>query len=1077
MHMEFTIAQIKDFAGNTEIMKQAEELVKAKRVVSLEIDDFSVSDLILINATLQDDKHYYEVNMSVDKDDYLVKAHMCNCPEHKESAMPCVHCTAVLLKIYSEHEHDPHKAVKQDGHLQDPWALKLMSTYENAIVYSTLAMNLNQSIHIEPVLEIRDHEIMAVTLKVGETKQYIVKDLALFLEDIEHNIRKRYGRELIFLHNRNSFDEASQRLLDFLYAHRIDSTYFTNTYRYRNCPESKNLCLTPHALDEFYHLYEGQDIFYRIKEKTLVNMKLINGNPPFHVLIEKQENAYRIALSDLKFLIFQGNETIYILYQHCLYRCTPSFAQRTKHFLTTIRNKRDALMIPLEHMSAFYNNVILSIKNELPIRGADISEFAPLPLICRLYLDLPKPQLLSARLLYCYGFDEYNAFSDEAISTARNFNDEIAVRLVLSRYMSRIDAASGYAYIENDTDALYEFLHNGINELSTHCEIYAGELLHTMKIKDDFHISMGVRIESNLLEINFDTYDFPIEELGEVLKAYRLHKKYYRMKNGVFVNLEDSALSELSFILESIHVKEKDLVEGHVAVDRFRSLYLDNVLKQSNMIRIERESSFKDIVRSVKDFEDGDFAVPKTMKDTLRNYQKSGFRWLKTMAAYGLGGILADDMGIGKTIQIIALLQDEKDHHRNSTTLIVAPSSLLLNWQYEIDKFSHQLSSLIIAGGSEERKALLNQYKDYDILITSYDYLKRDIAYYQDITFTYHILDEAQYIKNHTTKNAQCVKQIKSLHKFALTGTPIENSLAELWSIFDFLMPGYLYHYAYFKGVYEIPIVKENDMVVLQELKRMVEPFILRRVKKDVLKELPEKVENTLLVELEDEARKLYMANVAMIRNDLQASFARSGLPKSRMMVLSMLTRLRQLCCDPRLLYENYSGRSAKLEACMELIESSMQAQKKILLFSQFTSLLSIIEEELTNHGIPYYLLKGSTPKAQRQHLVNAFNTNDIPIFLISLKAGGTGLNLTSAEVVIHYDPWWNISAQNQATDRAYRIGQHNNVQVFKLIAKDTIEERIMNLQDQKKDLGDSIITRSEGMITQMSQDEILSLF
>lgn len=1075
--MEFTIAQIKDFAGTEDIYQKAEEIVKDKRIVSLDIDDFSSEEIILINATIQDDKKYYEVNMSVDKDDYLVKAHMCSCPNHKEEMLPCIHCVAVLLRIYSDHEHRQPVIAQDTTTIKDPWALQLMNTYEDSIVYSTLAMNLKQSVHIEPVLEIRGHEIMAITIKVGETKQYIVKDLDGFLDNIDHNVRKRYGKELEFLHNRNSFDDESQQLLDFLYAHRCDTTYFANTYRYRNCPESKNLCLTPHALDEFYQMHAGEDIMYRIKEKTLINMKFIDGNPPFHVEVEKDANGYKIMLNDMKFLIFTGMETIYVLYKHCLYRCEQNYAKHCHAFLRSYQKKQDALYLSEEHMPAFYNNVIMSIKDDLPIQGVDISEYAPLPLICRLYLDMPKLNTISARLMYCYGLEEYNAFSTDAISTSRNFNDEIAVRLILSRYMTRIDANGGFAYIENSQDAIYEFLNHGVQELSQDCEIYASETIKTMEIKDNFHISMGVRIDSNLLELNFDTYDFPIDELADVLKAYRLNKKYYRMKNGSFVNIEDSALSELSFILEGMHVNDKDLQKGRLEVDKFRSLYLDNVMKQSEMIQVDRDSSFKDIIRNIKNFADGDYNVPLSMKDILRNYQKTGYRWLKTMAEYGFGGILADDMGIGKTIQVIALLQDEKDHNKDATSLVVCPSSLLLNWQHEVDKFSHNLSSIIISGSSDERKALLHQCKNYDIVITSYDYLKRDIELYQGMIFTYQILDEAQYIKNHNTKNAQSVKQIQSLHKFALTGTPIENSLAELWSIFDFLMPGYLYNYNYFKGVYEVPIVKDNDVVALQELRRMVEPFILRRVKKDVLKELPEKVENTLLVDLDEEARKLYMANVALIRDDLSSAIASKGLNKSRIMILSMLTRLRQLCCDPRLLYENYNGSSAKLEACMELVENCIESGKKILLFSQFTSLLSLIEDELINRGVPYYLLKGSTPKAQRQHLVNAFNTNDIPIFLISLKAGGTGLNLTSAEVVIHFDPWWNISAQNQATDRAYRIGQHNNVQVFKLIARDTIEERIMQLQDQKKDLGDSIITQSDGIITSMSQDEILDLF
>ncbi len=1077
MSMEFTIAQIRDFAATDEIYQKAEELVKNKSVVSLDIDDFSRSDIILINATIKDDKKYVEVNMSVDKDDFLVKAHMCTCQDHKENMLPCAHCCAVLLKIFTDAKPQVTAKATSLTKVKDPWAYRLIQSYENTIVYSSLAMNLNQKVHLEPVLEIRKNEILAITCKVGINRQYIIKDLACFLDDMRNNVRKRYGKELEFLHHHNSFDTESQRLLNFLEAHQNDTFYFTNTYRYRNCPEAKNLCLTPHALDEFFALYQDYDVLYRIREKTLINMKFTDANPPLHVEVSKAENHYQIAVNDAHYLIFHGAQTMYILYKHRLYRCTKSYCDHCQELLSTFQRKQDALYLSNEHMPIFYNNVIMSIKEDLPILGSDISEFAPLPLVCRLFLDLPQPDCISLQLMYCYGMQEYNAFSTDTINTGRNFNDEIAVRLILSRYMTRVDAAAGLAYIENSQDAIYEFLNHGIQELSDHCEVYVSDFLKTIEVKNQFHISMGVRMEANLLEIDFDTYDFPIDELIDVLKAYRLNKKYYRMKNGNFVNIEDSALSELSFILESMHVKDSDLSEGQLKVNAYRSLYLDQVMKQSGMIQSERDASFKDIIRGIRNFEDSDFQIPPNLKDTLRNYQKTGYRWLKTMAAYGFGGILADDMGIGKTIQVIALLQDEKAHHKDYTSLVVCPSSLLLNWQNEINKFSDHLSSLIIAGNQEERKALLHTYANYDVIITSYDYLKRDVEIYENITFAYHILDEAQYIKNHATKNAQSVKQIRSLHKIALTGTPIENSLAELWSIFDFLMPGYLYDYQYFKGVYEIPIVKDNDIAARRKLRKMVEPFILRRVKKDVLKELPEKVENTLFIEMDDDARKLYMANVALIRNDLQAAFAEKGLNKSRIMVLSMLTRLRQFCCDPRLIYDNYSGESAKLKACMELVENCMEAEKKILLFSQFTSLLSLIEDELNNRGIPYYLLKGSTPKIQRQHLVNAFNTNDIPIFLISLKAGGTGLNLTSAEVVIHYDPWWNISAQNQATDRAYRIGQHNNVQVFKLIAKDTIEERIMCLQDQKKDLGDSIITKSDGTISNMSQEEILNLF
>ncbi len=341
----------------------------------------------------------------------------------------------------------------------------------------------------------------------------------------------------------------------------------------------------------------------------------------------------------------------------------------------------------------------------------------------------------------------------------------------------------------------------------------------------------------------------------------------------------------------------------------------------------------------------------------------------------------------------------------------------------------------------------------------------------------FHVIDEAQYIKNHHTLNAHSVKEINSNGRFALTGTPIENNLSEIWSIFDFVMPGYLFSYHKFNQNYEIPIVKDGQQLILNKLKKLVLPFILRRLKKDVLKELPDKTETTMYAQLEGEQKKLYEANVALIKKEINEKMNQTGFNKNRMMILSMLTRLRQICCDPSLYYDNYNSESAKLDMCLDLIDNTIDSGHKILLFSQFTSMLAIIKNKLIEKGISFYLLEGATKKEDRKRFVDDFNSDDTKVFLISLKAGGTGLNLTSADVVIHYDPWWNVSAQNQATDRTHRIGQKEHVQVYKLIAKNTIEEKILKLQDAKAQLANSIIVEDDGIITKMSQQEILDLF
>ena len=363
--------------------------------------------------------------------------------------------------------------------------------------------------------------------------------------------------------------------------------------------------------------------------------------------------------------------------------------------------------------------------------------------------------------------------------------------------------------------------------------------------------------------------------------------------------------------------------------------------------------------------------------------------------------------------------------------------------------------------------------------MTSYDLLKRDIPLYEHKEFRYQILDEAQYIKNHATQNARAVKAVHSRQRFALTGTPIENRLSELWSIFDYLMPGFLYSYSRFRERLEVPIVKNGDSAALERLSRMTSPFILRRLKKDVLKELPEKTETVLYSTMEEEQRKVYAANVVLARQklseDISSKQAGDG-EKNKMAVLALLTRLRQICCDPGLCYENYSGGSAKLEGCMELLKEAAAAGHKVLLFSQFTSMLAILEERLKKEGLRFFTLQGSTPKEKRAAMVDSFNTDETNVFLISLKAGGTGLNLTGADVVIHYDPWWNLSAQNQATDRAHRIGQKNSVQVYKLIAKDTIEEKIQQLQESKKELADAVIRQGDGVITSLTPEQLLDM-
>ena len=1049
--MELTLSQIKELAKDLETYNKGLKYYEDGCVVSLEIDQNFDPKNIFINATVNIDKKYYEINMAIDKELSEIQAAHCSC-----NHQPCEHLIALLCKLYFQQKKDDQPITYHDEQLE-----QCIKSYEQNIVYSTLAMS-KENVRLIPYLELNKQQQPVLSFKIGKKKLKVLNSIPDFLKSMENNIVSDGEDEEQFIYNIHSFDSLSQKIYHFMVASQSQNQHF---------PNAKQLPLYKSQLDYFYDLFKNEGIELK-QNRELIPLTFAQQDITFEIEINKlNEDTYQLRCLNDDFYFIEGIRHHYLIMNQHFYQFSEAYSSKMKNFIQYLYLTKKNALIPLTMMPAFYSNVLMSCSNYLMIQGDSIDEFAPLPLQAKLYLDLPHPNQCSAKLVFAYGDEEYPGFGSSRLSTYRNFAEEDAIRRIVAKYMTQIDHEQGMAYIAYSQDAFYQFFTEGIRECEQVATIYATNKIKKIQIHDKMSISMGVRIENDLLELQFSSDDFPIEELDKVLKAYRLNKKYVRLKSGSFVSIEDSVLSELSMVLADYHGPLSELSKGKITLEKYRCLSLDAHLKQTSLLKVERNLNYKTLVRNVNNIKDTEFEVPPQQKKILRNYQKVGYRWLKTMATYGFGGILADDMGIGKTIQIITLLQDEKNHHPDSTSLVICPSSLILNWEHEIHKFSPDLKCLLISGSAVHRSNAIVFAKQADVCITSYDYLKRDIELYQDIEFTYQILDEAQVIKNIATKNALSVKQIKSKHRFALTGTPIENSLSELWSIFDFLMSGYLFTYPQFKKSYEIPIIKFQDDGLMEQLKNSVEPFILRRLKKDVLKELPDKTETTYYVDMDEQMKELYLANVATIKQDLAKE------KDNKIIMLSMLTRLRQICCDPRLVYENYDGDSLKMKACMELVQQCVESKKKVLIFSQFTTLLGLIEKALKKQNIAYYLLKGSTPKATRLQYVHAFNQDDTMVFLISLKAGGTGLNLTSSEVVIHFDPWWNVAAQNQATDRAYRLGQKNHVQVVKLIMKDTIEEKIMNLQELKKDLGDAIISENEGLITQLSPQQILDLF
>ena len=611
---------------------------------------------------------------------------------------------------------------------------------------------------------------------------------------------------------------------------------------------------------------------------------------------------------------------------------------------------------------------------------------------------------------------------------------------------------------------IYLFLSDEIPVLKEKAKLYYSDRFAGLKIMDRVYISASVTYNSgfDLLEADFES-NLSYEQISGILSAVKLKKRFYRLSNGSFIDLENSKQKDIFNLLDQLDFSFEDIKNGKKVIPKYHALYLNSLSS------VEKNEEFKKYIEEIKNIEP---VIPSEVSDILRGYQKDGMAWLSQLSYLGFGGILADDMGLGKTLQVIAYIHGIKPE---KPTLIVAPSALTYNWLSEINKFTPNAKTIIVDGAKEDREKLIQTIGEYEFVITSYPLLRRDIAHYKEFEFSYCFIDEAQHIKNPKTMNARSVKKINAEHKFALTGTPIENSLLELWSIFDFVMPGYLYSAHEFRNRYEMPLVKDGDTMTADSFRARIKPFMLRRMKNDVLNELPEKIENTMYAELTGEQKKMYTSYLALAKNQTLALLGEGGQGKMR--ILTLLMRLRQICCHPTLFDENYDKDSGKLDLLMELVTNAVESGHRILVFSQFTSMLSIIRESLKNVGIDSFYLDGKTPSYERAELSDRFNGGENNVFLISLKAGGVGLNLTGADTVIHYDPWWNPAVMEQASDRAYRIGQTKAVQVIRLAAKGTIEEKILKLQENKKNLADDIVRVNTDTFKSLSNEEILSLF
>ncbi len=699
-----------------------------------------------------------------------------------------------------------------------------------------------------------------------------------------------------------------------------------------------------------------------------------------------------------------------------------------------------------------------------------------LPLVARLYLDRDGPNVV-ARAQFRYGEREIDPFDETPAPETFHKGERLLLRdgAAERRVLDALGASGffvsrGRVYLSGQ-EAIYNFVSEGLARLQALCEVYLSNDFRRMQPRRPL-LRGKLRMNGARLELSFTEDGAPAQEILGIMEALSKRRRYFRLKDGSFLDL--SAMEEWQPLADSLYeaatLEGTSVLSGEdtLSLRSYRTCYLSSLMELCKL-PVEIDASVRETVSALDAPDEENVSLPDGL--TLRPYQQRGFRWLHTLDRLRMGGVLADDMGLGKTVQMIALFLAAREN--GQTSLVIAPTSLTYNWLSELNRFAPALSVMVLSGTGAQRASQirhLREARDVDVLITSYPLIRRDVDLLKDFAFRFIVLDEAQHIKNAGSVGALAVKQLQAQTRFALTGTPMENGLGELWSIFDFVLPGYLNSYNAFLRRYQ-------DGRDLDDLRRRIRPFLMRRLKKDVLTELPDKIETVMTAQMSPEQGKIYEAAKLRLRDRVDRVMREKGLGRGHTEVLAAITELRQICCHPALVLPDYAYSSGKMELLMEILPMLAQSGHRVLLFSQFTSMLKILRRQIENASLTTMYLDGDTPPAQRLQMTERFNAGEGDVFLISRNAGGTGLNLTGADTVIHYDPWWNPAAEDQATDRAHRIGQTRKVEVIRLVTHESIEEQVVALGQRKRALFDQLITPGEQLLTGLTEQDIRALF
>ncbi|MDP4095900.1 SNF2 helicase associated domain-containing protein [Paenibacillus sp. P96] len=1034
---------------------------------------------------------------------------LCTCPILESYDNYCKHIAAVLLEIHDlEHGSSPparsyasalfpEDRQDQSGRMTERYAGREAGRDRAALdkrltdsVLNLFSDKPQLPTGMRPLFETREpllaeficrpfpyayrKYMLGIEMKVGPKRLYIVQRIREFLQAVDRGQSYEFSRHFTYDPERHSFpaeyDAVLRQLLDI---HQHEQLYRETAGTYSGSAKSVSgdrLLLVPPSVWPALHQalsriptvqFEHDGIMYQ-------GIEISHDPLPLHFDFDQSDkDDYRMNVEGLNDMLIMEAYGL-VVHQGKLTFVQPEYVRRLAELKQMLETRsRHHIRIAPEQMEAFMDKVVprLMKLGNVHIAQSVTEQVVHEPLKAKLYLDRVRGKLL-AGLEFRYGEVVINPL--ETDSRRQNpgrilMRDSEQERRILELMDSSSFATTESGYVMENEDAEFDFLYHTVPQLELLMEIYATSAVKTRLVPKPAAPKVRIDVDerTNWLEFKFDMDGIPESEIRGVLQSLEEKRRYYRLPNGALLPLEGEELQEMVRFMNEVGIRRGDLEGTDIRIPLLQGLHL--MEQHDSMGKVKLGSTLQRLLDHIRNPDKLEFPVPDSLASVLRDYQCFGYRWLKTLAHYRFGGILADDMGLGKTLQSITFIVSVLPEIRQEQlpALIVAPASLVYNWANELKKFAPDIRAVIADGSRTARSSLIRDAYRADVIITSYPLLRMDVDLYAEQPFHSLILDEAQSFKNHSTQTAHAVKAVQARHRFALTGTPVENHLEELWSIYN----------AVFPELFQSR--KEFNDLTREQVAQRVRPFLLRRLKTDVLKELPEKIETVQTSSLLADQKKLYTAYLARLQQETLKHLNEEGFQKSRIKILAGLTRLRQICCHPALFVEGYQGRSAKFEQLLDILEECRNAGKRALIFSQFTQMLGLIGRELGYQGVSHFYLDGQTPAAERVELCNRFNVGERDLFLISLKAGGTGLNLTGADTVILYDLWWNPAVEQQAADRAHRMGQKNIVQVIRLVTQGTVEDKMYELQQKKKNLIEEVIRPGQEELSSMSEEEI----